>query len=213
MAFMLIPKGRTRLLQRKPPHVSISPPGRINLSTAAVELLTRDRIYNYVLLFWDEDSRAIALRPTQKKDSRAYHILYNKTGRNVAIQAKSFFDFIRYDSSETKAYLLSWNEAESAFEIDLQQPSGESTKSVTSTQRTASSVRRQMSALDLADWYTRDEVCERLRISQTKLARIVKEGRIKKQYRPRRGKRSEVVFSPRDVEAETVAFFRGNRRV
>jgi hypothetical protein len=212
MAFKLVPKGRIRSLQGKPPHISISSPGRLNLSAAAVELLTRDHVYEYALLYWDNEAGVVALRPIRKKDQRAYTILYNKTGRNVAIQAKSFFDYIGYDYSQTRSFLLTWNEAEAAFEINLRQGDKTQRKTFPVVERSAVGPKvPRKGALDLASWYTRAEVCERLRISKRTLDRIVREGGIEKQYRPCRGKRSEVVFNPQDVN-ETPWLFRKGRR-
>lgn len=200
MAIRLIPKERVRLLQRRPPSLSLSPPGRLNLSTAAVELLTREHNYEQVLLYWDDEAKVMFMRPTLKKDARAYRILYNKTGRNVSIQAKAFFDSIGYDASQTRTFRFIWNEAMSAFEVNLGQGTPYERKTPSYVRRIDEPKIPKLNALDLVGWYTRAEACERLQVSNRTLNRIVQEGGIEKQFRARRGKRSEIVFSPHDVD-------------
>jgi hypothetical protein len=204
VAFKLIPK-QARPLKQKPPTIAIGPPGRLSLSVAAVDWLTRDYFYEYVLLFWDGDLKRMAIRPTKKKDPRAFRITYFKSGRNAAIAAKNFCELIGYDYSRNRSYIATWNEAEPGFEIDLQSGAQARVKTVSINQKIPLRQSSSISPVDLATWYTRTEARERLRMGQSTLDRFVSEGRIRKQVRPcpnrkSPGRRSEVVYSPDEVD-------------
>jgi hypothetical protein len=199
VAFKLIPKGEIRTTQQKPPHIAISPHGRFCLSTVAVELLTREYSYEYVFLFWDQDSKLIAIRPTKRKDDRAYRITYSSSGRNAAIAGRSFCEVIGYDYSRTRSFLVTWKNAEPEFLLDLNSEMFKSIKGKRGPQPIATGA--GMSETELATWYTKKEACERLRISKRSLERIVKDGGIDKLYRRCPGRMSEPVFNPRDVDA------------
>jgi hypothetical protein len=209
MAFKLVPKGRVRSSASKPPRVSITFPGRLNFTTAAVEILTRDYAYDYVLLYWDDERSVMAIRPSRKKDDRAFKVLYNKTGRNVSVQAKSFFDYIGYDCRRARSFPMKWNEVEGAFDVDLRDGERSQSKTVPIARSVSSETHKFVNALDLAGWYTRAEVCERLRISRSTFDRIVRDHGIEKQFRPRPGKRAEIVFNPSDIDVPEL--YRKNR--
>jgi hypothetical protein len=199
VAFKLIPKGEIRITQQKPPHIAISPHGRFCISTAAVQLLTRKYSYEYAFLFWDEESKLIAIRPTKRRDDRAYRITYSSSGRNAAIAGRSFCEVIGYDYSRTRSFLATWREEEPEFLLDLRTEMFKSITGKRGPQINAPTA--GISETELATWYTKKEACERLRISKRSLERIANDGGIEKRYRRCPGRMSEPVFNPTDVDA------------
>jgi len=194
-----MPKGEIHPTKRKPPHIAISDNGRLCLSTAAVELLTHKYGYEYAFLFWDDEAEVLAVRPTKKKDARAYRITYSSNGRNAAISARSLCDLIGYDYSQHRSFMARWNHAEAGFEIDLQVQKVK-TVPINSSQ-TAKPKLPEISSVELATWYTKAEALKRRRIAKRTLERFVQEGRIERRWRPRPGGRGEPVYNPTDVDA------------
>jgi len=197
--YRLIPKESGRPLKQKPPCIAIGPPGRLTLSVAAVELLTRDYFYQYVLLFWDEDRRMMAVRPTKKKDPRAYRITYFKTGRNAAIAAKRFCEQIGFDYSRHRSYPAAWNDAELGFEIKLTVGVRNRGETVAIKRYHLARPIPEIGETELATWCTRAEARQRFRIGQRTLDRLVDEGKLQKTVRPHSprtaGRRTDVVYN------------------
>lgn len=75
----------------------------------------------FVLLLWDEPLRRMAIRPITKKDSRAYLLAYDKKGKGggAGFFAKTFFDHINYDYTETRTHTAEWNDTEGILEVQL----------------------------------------------------------------------------------------------
>jgi hypothetical protein len=100
------------------PAVSLNTLGRMGLNKAATRVLEREAV-EYVLLLWDRENHRIAIRPIKKKDGRAYHLSYGKKGNGSGFSAKTFFDYIGYDYSETRSLPAEWNEGEGIFELEV----------------------------------------------------------------------------------------------
>ena len=169
------------------------------ISTAAVELLTQEHNYEYAFLFWDEEKKFIAIRPTRRKDDRAYRITYSPRGREAHLSGRSFCEIIGYDYSRSRSFLAQWNETDREFLIDLKNEIFKSIKGTRGPQPITSG--REISQMELATWYTKTEVCDRLRISKRSLERIAQDGGIEKRYRRVPGRMSEPVYNPKDVDA------------
>jgi hypothetical protein len=203
--YKLIPKESGRPLKQRPPCIAIGPPGRLTLSVAAVEALTRDYLYEYVLLFWDAARKMMAVRPTKKKDPRAYRVTYsNTTGRNAAIAAKRFCEQIGLDYSRHRSYPAAWNDLEPGFEINLSTSFRGRAQAVPIRRFRAAQPMPELSDTELATWYTRAEARERFRIGQRTLDRFVDEGKLQKTIRRcpdrRTGRQSDVVYNPTQLE-------------
>lgn len=195
MEFRLIPKSAIRATTRKPAHIAISTNGRFCLSTAAVEQLKRDDIYEYAFLLWAEKERVIAIRPTNRKDERAYRIIKSSTGRNAAIAGKGFCDLIGYDYTHHRSFTAHWNEADQRFEINLAD-----TKQAPLPPKASAILSTTTSAGDLDLWRGKADVCKTLRVAKRTLERMVQEGLIERRWRPRPGRRGEPVYNPDDVK-------------
>lgn len=108
-----------RITRNNPASITIGTTGRLGLSKAAAELLSREA-FDHVLLMWDADRKRVAIRPIRKKDSRAYRVNFSASKAGAGIAAKAFCDYIGYDySAGSRRYPATWNETESAIEIDL----------------------------------------------------------------------------------------------
>jgi hypothetical protein len=109
----------TRKIQRVgSPTASLTKMGRLALNKAATSKLEGDAVEN-ALLLWDKDRRIIGIRPITKKDDRSYKINYDKKGGGSGFSAKTFFDYIGYDYTETRTLPAKWNEQEMAFLIEV----------------------------------------------------------------------------------------------
>ncbi len=109
-----------KVLRSGNPIISISRLGRIGINQPAARTL-KEHAVEFVLLLWDKDRRRIAFRPISKKDTRAYTITYDANGKSAGagFSAKTFFDYVGYDYSETRSIPVVWNEEEKMFEADL----------------------------------------------------------------------------------------------
>jgi len=217
--YKLIPKESGRPLKQKPPCIAIGPPGRLTLSVAAIEVLTRDYFYDYVLLYWDAERKMMAIRPTKKKDARAYRVTYSKNGRNAAIAATRFCDRIGFDYSRHQSYPAAWNDIEEGFEIKLSTGFKKRAEAVPIRRFRTARPMPELSETDLAAWYTRADARHRFRIGQRTLDRFVDEERLQKTVRPTTremagrsaGRRSDVVYNPAQLE-ELVGKMRRRKR-
>ena len=199
MAFKLVPKGEIRAARKIPPHITITPKAVFCVSTAAVQLMTREHNFEYAFLFWDDEKRLIAIRPTRRKDDRAYRITYSSSGRDAHLSGKSFCEVIGYDYRRRRSFVVQWDEAERQFLIDLKAEMFKAVKGSRGPQAIAD--QEEINDTELATWYTKAEVCARLRISKRSLERIAQEGRFEKRYRSVPGRMAEPVYNPRDIDA------------
>lgn len=199
MAFKLIPKGEIRSIKKKPPHVAITNRGVLCISTAAVEQLVRDHTYEYAFLLWDEEAKLIAIRPTRRKDNQAHRITYSARSGDGKIAAKSFCEIIGYDYSRSRSFIAQWNEADREFRIDLKNEMFKSVKGTRGPRPVG--LRGDVRDTELTSWYTKTEVCGRLRISKRSLERLAHDGEIEKRYRRVGGRMAEPVYNPSHVDA------------
>lgn len=115
MGFVII--GRERGYSASP-QARFSKYGRISFNKAAASILEKEAVEN-VLLLWDEGTRRVGIRRIAKKDSRAFHVGYDKNKYGAAIQAKVFFDAVGFNRSESKTCLAEWDADEGMFVIQL----------------------------------------------------------------------------------------------
>jgi hypothetical protein len=108
MPFELFERKTSRVTS---PAITLSPEGRIGVNSAATELFMRDNV-EFVYILWDRETRRMAIRPTMRKDARAFRITYNKNKSSAAIAAKSFMDHIGYNYSDRQTYAAEWDEKE-----------------------------------------------------------------------------------------------------
>lgn len=107
-----------KVIRTSTPAVSISKTGRIAFNQAATSKLN-DKAVEYCLVMWDKTTLTFAVRPITRKDTRAYKVIYFPKGKSSAVNAKTFFDHIRYDYSETRTFEANWNVDEEMFEVNL----------------------------------------------------------------------------------------------
>lgn len=100
------------------PSVTFTKMARLQLNKAATVKLEKEAVEN-VLLLWDPDLNKIALRSISKKDPRAYKVKYGVKGNGAGFSAKTFFDYIGLDTSETKSLPLDPGEGDILFEAQI----------------------------------------------------------------------------------------------
>jgi len=109
-----------KVIRTGSPTLSIGKLGRIGLNQFSAKYF-RDTAVEFVLLLWDEESRRMALRPSSKKDSKAFTLKYDKVGQGAGAGffAKSFLEFINYDYGTTRILPAEWNENQGILEVQL----------------------------------------------------------------------------------------------
>jgi len=99
------------------PAITISTLGKISFNQSATEII-RNNNMEYVLLLSDQDKLKMAIQPTTKTDTRAYHVAFGKkTGSGFS--AKTFLAHIKYEPSTKRVFAAQWNSKERLLEIEL----------------------------------------------------------------------------------------------
>jgi hypothetical protein len=109
-----------KIIRTGNPTLSIGKLGRFGLNAFSAKYF-RDTAVEFVLLLWDEETRRLALRPTSKKDGKAFTLKYDKQGRGAGAGffAKSFLEYINYDYSTTRTLPAEWNENQGILEVQI----------------------------------------------------------------------------------------------
>ena len=97
------------------PSVSIVPPGRIILNSAATRTLASKGI-RFVLLLWDSSTHTMALKASLKGKNSYAVSLGDHSG---SVRAKSFFVHIGWNATRRETLPAVWNENDRMFEIML----------------------------------------------------------------------------------------------
>ena len=90
------------------------------MNKAATAIL-EDKSTKNVILLWDKDSKRIALKLLSGPDTtlNAYKIHYGVKGNGAGFAAKTFLEFIGFDSSKSRSFRADWNEKEQMLEVQL----------------------------------------------------------------------------------------------
>jgi hypothetical protein len=100
------------------PSVTFNKMGRLQFNKAATAKLEKEAV-EYVLLLWDAQLNKVGLRLITKKDSRAYKVAFGAKGNGAGFSAKTFFDFIGLDYTETKTVPVDIGEGEILLEFQI----------------------------------------------------------------------------------------------
>ena len=101
-------------------RISGSPEVGSDSSNKTARLLTGEKAaVEFVLLLWDADAHKIAIRPISKKDPRSYRVAYGEHGNGAGFSAKTFFDFIGLDYTESRPMSASWDSEQEMLIIDV----------------------------------------------------------------------------------------------
>lgn len=98
------------------PAITINTLGKISFNQSATEIIRNNKM-EHVLLLWDKDRSKMAIQPTTKADTRAYHVGFAKSGSGFS--AKTFFAHIKYEASAKRVFVAQWNPKEKLLEIEL----------------------------------------------------------------------------------------------
>lgn len=101
------------------PKISIRSSGSIGLNGAALKKFGLDERTS-VFLYFDPDTRKIAIGPAGDEEEGAHRIHLGKTGGMIS--AKRFLDFWDYDYGKTMHYECSYDEKDGM--IILEKPAG-----------------------------------------------------------------------------------------
>jgi hypothetical protein len=100
------------------PAASLNNYGRMQFNKAATLRLEKDAVEN-VLLLWDAELRKVALRSINKKDTRAYKVAYGVKSNGAGFSAKTFFDYIGLDYSESRTVPVEIGEGDILLEFQI----------------------------------------------------------------------------------------------
>lgn len=92
--------------------------GRIALNKTSTAIMEKNAV-EFVLLLWDQDNRKVGIRPISKKDPRAYRIKYSPNLGSASFSAKTFFDYIGLNYSQTRTRPAVWNDDDALLEVDI----------------------------------------------------------------------------------------------
>lgn len=107
-----------KVIRTGTPSVTATKLGRMALNKSATMFFEKNAV-EFVLLLWDMELRRIAVRPISKRDPRAYRLSYGKKGNGAGFSAKTFFDFIGLDYSESRSMSATWNMEQEMLEMDV----------------------------------------------------------------------------------------------
>ncbi len=97
-------------------RLTITKPGRFNLSRFASDRISRDFIY--VLLMYDRETKKIAIKPTKIRTTETYKAHFDKAGCYL-FTAIMFVKYVQLNV-ETKVPLpVLWDAQEQMFVVDL----------------------------------------------------------------------------------------------
>src|SRR5207245_6016820 len=113
MGYQIFEKRNTRITT---PALTVTQNGRIMLNVAAARIF-HDNAVESVLLLLDKDQNKMALRPINKKDTRAYRVTYGKNNNGCSFSGKAFLDWAKVDYSKKRTFPASWNENEGFLEV------------------------------------------------------------------------------------------------
>jgi hypothetical protein len=109
----------TRKIRRMgTPSVTFNKMGRLQFNKAATAKLEKEAV-EYVLLLWDAEINKVGLRLISKKDSRAYKVAFGAKGNGAGFSAKTFFDYIGLDYTETRTVPVEIGEGEILLEFQV----------------------------------------------------------------------------------------------
>ena len=104
-------------VKRTEPAVSITRFGNFTLNAACVRELFRG--YKYIKVYWDAKQRKVGLKPLKRPDEFSYSVNVNSKGSIGTFSGTAFIKAMGIDYSETRAYLVSWNEEEKLIEFSV----------------------------------------------------------------------------------------------
>ncbi len=96
------------------PSITFNKLGRLALNKPATAKFEQEAV-EFVLLLWDQTKRQVGIRPITKKDPRSYRLAYGKKGNGAGFSAKTFFDHIGLDYSESRQVPVRWDDGESMY--------------------------------------------------------------------------------------------------
>jgi hypothetical protein len=100
------------------PSVTFNKMGRLQFNKAATAKLEKEAV-EYVLLLWDAESNKVGLRLITKRDPRAYKVAYGAKGNGAGFSAKTFFDHIGLDYTETRTAPVEIGEGDILLEFQV----------------------------------------------------------------------------------------------
>lgn len=100
------------------PSVTLNKMGRIQFNKAATAKLEKEAV-EYVLVLWDPISNKVGIRQITKKDPRSYKIAYGVKGNGGGFSAKTFFDYIGLDYSQSRQLPVDMGQGELLMEFQI----------------------------------------------------------------------------------------------
>jgi hypothetical protein len=88
--------------------------GRMFLNKSATARF-EEKAVERVLLYWNQDTRQVGIKPITKKDTRSYKISYSGRGNSAGWSAVMFYKFINYNWDKTRTYPIEWNDEQDMY--------------------------------------------------------------------------------------------------
>jgi citrate lyase synthetase len=98
--------------------ITITKYGQLSFNKAASEILKKAAI-EMVLMLWDKEKRSVGIRGISKKDPRAFTVHWSKRGDGAGFSVTSFLKHIEYNASESRMFLVQWDDEQQMFEFGI----------------------------------------------------------------------------------------------
>jgi hypothetical protein len=105
------------------PRIAIRQNGQIGFNKGAEKRFELNK-YEYIILYYDKEEQKIGIQLTNEENIKGVMKL-QKRPLNIAISAKSFFEYYNISYSETKIYDPEWDEKNKMIIIKLKSTEGQ----------------------------------------------------------------------------------------
>ncbi|MGO8792589.1 MAG: hypothetical protein ACLQVL_35100 [Terriglobia bacterium] len=107
-----------QIIRTGDPVVTITKMGRLAVNMIGTSIFESQKA-SHVVLLWDRDACKCAIKIANSKDSGAYKLTYNPKSNGSGFSAVTFFNYIRYDWTATRAFNAAWDDEGKMLIFDI----------------------------------------------------------------------------------------------
>jgi hypothetical protein len=120
MTFKRFTETGFRLGKSGKPMVSIWRQGQISFNTAAMQAY-KLKEYNYAVLYYDEDAKAVGIMLTNDGKEDGAIKLIKRTSGGFSVSGKRFLHFHKISYEKTASYPVEWDDESKLYVFKLEQ--------------------------------------------------------------------------------------------
>ena len=103
---------------RGEPTMTIYDRGMISFGRGVLEKYLKG--FNFVHLFYEEETKKIGIKPVTEDDGQAFRVKLDRTGKTGNFSCRTFLDHFKIDWSQTRKYKTTWNEKTKMIEVSIE---------------------------------------------------------------------------------------------